>query len=181
MRKMLLILSMLSITTFVWAEDKSVHQDHHGHAGSLGTHEHGAIKLEISVTGKTIEIDLDGPSESFIGFEYSPRTDKEKKSFRDAESIWTKELLNKLFVLDTSLGCTSSAVSFKQEIQEKKNSGIHSEIEAKAIIRCSQDLSGKSLLVAVKKYYPGIKKLSIDIVGTEIKSVQAKATEEIKL
>ena len=187
MKKTLLFFSIFLIITSLRAEDKSDHHSHHGHAKGLGAHEHGAIKLEIAVTDKMIEIDLDGPSESFIGFEYTPTSEKEKKIFKDAESLWTKELLTKLFVLDKSLGCTSSAVSFKQEINKntsndkKKNSGIHSEIEAKATITCNQNLSGKSIFVSVKMYYPGIKKLSIDIIGNKTMSIKAKATEEIKL
>ena len=89
--------------------------------------------------------------------------------------------------MDTNLGCTATEVTFKQEIEEvkskdkKKQSGVHSEIEAKAIITCNQDLTGKSALVSIKKHYPRIKKLSIDLIGSETKSIVASATEEIKL
>ena len=179
MKKMSLVLSMFLLVTPTFA--------HEHHSKGLCAHEHGAIKLEIAVEGKTIEIDLDGPAESFIGFEYKPTTEKEKKTFNDAESLWTKDLLTKLFVLDKKLGCMSSEVTFKQENEEdkskdaKKESGIHSEIEAKAKITCAQDLKGQKVLVSVKKHYPHIRKLTLDLVGSETKSIEAKATEEIKL
>ena len=114
MIKRLLVLFMFLICTSIWAQAKSGHHDHHGDKKALGAHEHGAIKLEMAVTGKTIEIDLDGPAEAFIGFEYAPTTEKEKKAFNDAESLWKKDLLNKLFVLDPKLGCALSDVSFKR-------------------------------------------------------------------
>lgn len=183
MKKMSLILSLLLLSSAALADKHG----HHDHGKGLGAHEHGAIKLEIAVEGKTIEIDLDGPAESFIGFEYAPKTDKEKKVFKDAEALWTKDLLTKLFVIDKKLGCTSSEVSFKQEIEEdkskaaKKEAGIHSDIEAGAKIICAQDLKGQKLTVNVKKHYPHIKKLSLDLIGSETKSIEAKATEEIKL
>ncbi len=187
MKKMTLILSTLLVSSVALA-------DHH-HGKGMGAHEHGAIKLEMAVEGKTIELDLDGPAESFLGFEYTPSTAKEKKTFSDAESLWTKDLLTKLFVLDKKLGCTSSEVSFKQEIDEdetkeaqaklkkgaKKEAGIHSDVEATAKIICTQDLKGQTVVVSVKKHYPHIKKLSIDLVGSEVKSIDAKAVEEVKL
>jgi hypothetical protein len=185
---MSLVLSTLLLSSIALAED-------HHHGKGLGAHEHGAIKLEMAVEGKTLEIDLDGPAESFIGFEYTPFTAKEKKTFSNAESLWTKNLLTKLFVLDKKLGCKASEVSFKQEIDEeetkeaqaklklgsKTESGVHSDIEAKAKITCAQDLKGQSVTVSVKKQYPRIKKLSIDLVGLEVKSIDAKAVEEVKL
>ena len=181
------ILSLLFVTSTAVAKDKSDHHGHHGQTKSLGAHEHGAVKLELAVVGKTIDIDIDGPAESFLGFEYIPKTTKEIKTFQKAESLWTKDLLTKLFVLDKKLGCLSSDVSFKQSIEEtvskstKKESGVHSEIEAKAIITCIQDLTGQNVLVSVKKYYPHVKKLSIDVMGSETKSYKARTTEEIKL
>ncbi|MEA9356371.1 DUF2796 domain-containing protein [Bacteriovorax sp. PP10] len=186
---MSLILSTLLLSSVALAAS------HHDHAKGLGAHEHGAIKLGMAVEGKTIDLDLDGPAESFFGFEYTPSTAKEKKAFNDAESLWTKDLLTKLFVLDKKLGCTSSEVSFKQEIDEeetkeaqaklkkgeRKESGIHSDVEAKAKIICTQDLKGQTVVVSLKKSYPHIKKLSIDLVGSEVKSINAKAVEEVKL
>lgn len=187
MKKMSLVLSTLLLSSVAMA-------DHH-HGKGVGAHEHGAIKLEMAVEGKTIELDLDGPAESFIGFEYTPATAKEKKTFSDAEALWTKDLLTKLFVLDKKLGCTASEVSFKQEIDEeetkeaqknlklgqKSESGFHSDVEATAKIICKQDLAGKTVVVSVKKHYPHIKRLSIDLVGSVVKSIDAKAVEEVKL
>lgn len=187
MKKVSLLLSALLLSSVALA-------DHH-HGKGVGAHEHGAIKLEMAVEGKTIELDLDGPAESFFGFEYIPHTAKEKKAFNDAQSLWTKDLLTKLFVLDKKLGCTSSEVSFKQEIDEeetkealkhlklgqKSESGTHSDVEAKAKIICAQDLKGQTVVVSIKKNYPHIKKLSIDLVGSEVKSIDAKAVETVKL
>ena len=180
----ILACTLLTLTNPVLAEGKS---SHHGHTSGLTSHEHGAVKLDIAVTGKIIEVDLDGSSESFIGFEYTPSSVKEKKIFKDAQSLWINDLLTKLFVTAPNLGCTSSAVSFSQKIDEvksrdkKMHSGIHSEIEAKAIISCNHDLAGKSVFISIKKHYPRINKLSIDILGSETKSILARTTEEIKL
>lgn len=186
MKNTSLVITLLFLSSAAFAE-------HHGK--SLGAHEHGSIKLGMAVEGKTIDLDLDGPAESFIGFEYLPASAKEKKILADAESLWTKQLLSKLVVLDAALGCTLSDATFKQIIDEeetkeaqaklkkgaKKESGIHSDIEAKAKITCLKDLNGHTATVSLKKAYHSIKKLSIDLVGSETKSIDAKSVEIVKL
>lgn len=183
MKKATLALCALLLSTAIWAE-------HHEHEKGLHAHEHGSIKLDIAVEGKTIEVGIDGPAESFLGFEHAPKTDKEKKTFESARDLWAKDLLTKIFILDKKLGCTSSEVKFEQEIEDhkdqkdekgKKEAGIHSDIEASAKIICTQDLKGQSLTIALKKQYPHIKKLTIDVVASETKSINAKAEEVIKL
>lgn len=178
MKKISLILTLLIMSSSVFAE--------HHHGKGLGAHEHGSIELDIAVEGKVIEVEIDGPSESFLGFEYRPVTDKEKKTFKDAEALWTKDLLAKLFVLDKKLGCTSSEIKFEQELEEhdkneKKEAGVHSDIEAKAKITCVQELKGQTLTVNVKKHFSKIKKLTIDLVATETKKIEASNSQEIKL
>ena len=179
MKKISLLFSFLVFSTTTLANE---------HGKGVGAHEHGSIKLEVAVEGKIIELDIDGPAESFVGFEYSPKTAKEKKTWADAESLWNKDLLTKLFILDKKLGCTSSEVSFKQEVDEeghkasKKEAGVHSDVEAKAKITCAQDLKGQSLTVGLKKHFPHIKKLTIDLVGSETKTIDVKRSlETIKL
>lgn len=150
-------------------------------------HEHGALKLDIAVEGKTLQLDIDGPAESFIGFEHVAKTEQEKTIFTAAQVLWTKDLLTKLFVLDKKLGCSISEAVFVQEIEKQENhsnkeTGIHSDIEAQATITCLQNLSGEMIQVGLKKFYPHIKKLTIDLVGSTTKTINVKnAVEQIKL
>lgn len=181
MTKLTLVLALI-LSTQAFAGE-------HHHGKGLGAHEHGSIKLEMAVDGKTIELDIDGPAESFIGFEYAPKTDKEKKTFTDAQNLWKKDLLTKLITLDAKLGCSIGEASFEQEMEDhdekpagKKEAGIHSDIEAKAKITCAQDPKGSTVSVAIKKYFTRIKKLQIDLVGSETKTINVtKAVEQFKL
>ena len=180
MKKMSLFLASLLISNIALA-------DHHGK--SKGAHVHGTIKIEMAVEGKTIDIDIDGPAESFVGFEYTPKTAKEKKAWSDAETLWTKDLISKLFILDSSLGCKVTEASFKQEVDEdhtakdtKKEAGVHSDIEAEGKITCLKDLAGQNLVVALKKHFPKIKKLAVELVSTETKTIDInEASQTIKL
>lgn len=147
------------------------------HGKSTGAHSHGSIKIEMAIEGKNIDIDIDGPAESFLGFEYAPKSNKEKKIWANSEILWKKELITKLFILDSDLGCTISEASFVQEIDKN-----HSDIEAVAKINCTKDLAGQSLIIALKKHFPKIKKLTLELVGSEIKTIDIKSNNQtIKL
>lgn len=178
--KSLLLTSALLLSTNTFA-------DHHG---SLGAHEHGHVKLSVAVEGKVMDIDMDAPAESFLGFEYLPKSAAEKKTFSDSEALWSKNLLS-LFTLDKSLSCTVSGATFKQVVEEheekpakghKKEAGVHSDIEAQAKITCNADLKGKMVAISVKKSFPKIKELKLDLIGTETKSIDMKKpVENVKL
>lgn len=183
MTKLFTFLSLITIN-IAMADN---HGGHH-HKKTLSAHEHGSIELDLGVDGSVLEIELKGPAESFIGFEYAPKTDKEKKVFSIAETLWTKNLLS-IFTFDKALVCSVSEASFKQEIEDhkdrkdnKKETGAHSEIHAKAKISCSADLKDQSVAISLKRAFPKIKNLKADLVGAETKTIQIKKdSESVKL
>ena len=176
---MSLIFSLLLISTVANAES---------HGKSLGAHVHGTIKIEMAVEGKSLDLSIDGPAESFVGFEYSPKTSSEKKSWSAAEKTWNTDLLTKLFILDKNLGCKITSASFKQEMDKdenkdaKKEAGIHSDINAEAKVTCAKELKGQNLIVALKKNFPKIKKLAVEFIGSVTKTIDIQSDEQtIKL
>ena len=161
----------------------------HGHG--LGAHEHGSIKVGIAIEGSSAEIDIDGPAESFLGFEYAPKTSKEKKIFKDLQTKWTSNL-ESMIAFDKLLNCKVTEASFEQEVEnpsetkskkaDKKESGTHSDIEAKAKITCAKNISGSMLTISLKKVFKNIKKLSVEVVGTDTKSVEiTQAVQSFKI
>lgn len=158
-----------------------------GHSAehALGAHEHGAIKLGMAVEQNVVDIELDGPTESFISFEYLPKTAKEKKIFSDVKDLWEKQLFT-LITLDKKLDCKITEASFKQVIDEKetaaeqakikdpkkKEAGVHSDVEAKAKITCAKNVSGSLVTVSLKKHFKNIKKLNVELISGEAKSIE---------
>ncbi len=139
------------------------------HEHGLGAHEHGAIKLEMGIEKSTVELDLDGPAEAFIGFEYLPHSVKEKAIMNNAKNLWEKNLFT-LINFDQSLKCQIIQASFTQVIDQKEH-GNHSDIEAKAKVSCNGDLAGSNVQVSLKKYFKNIKKLKVDVVGKKMLSI----------
>ena len=167
------------------------------HSGehALGAHEHGAIKVGLAVEKKSIEINIDGPAESFLGFEYTPKTPKEKKILSDLQLKWSKNI-NLYFSFDKALKCKVLESSFNQVIDEKetkeaqalikdvtkKSVGVHSDIEAKAKLSCISEVAGSLVLVALKQEFKNIKKLTVEVISNETRSVEiTKAVQSFKL
>lgn len=132
---------------------------------ALHAHEHGVIVLETGVEGKVVTFSVDGPAETFIGFEYLPKTVKEKKVFNDAKNLWEKNFFQ-LIKFEKAAGCIMAESSFDQKVE-----GVHSDIEASAKITCARDLKGEKISVNLRKYFKNIKKLKMEIIGNETKSV----------
>jgi hypothetical protein len=162
---------------------------------ALGAHEHGSIKLEIAVEKNIIELNIDGPTESFMSFEYLPKSAKEKKIFEDLKTIWEKKLFT-LITFESKLNCKIEEATLKQVVDEKetkeeqakikdpkkKEQGVHSDIEAKAKVSCKYNLAGSNVEISLKKHFKNIKKLTAEIISTETKSVEiSKDSQIIKL
>lgn len=149
---------------------------------SLHSHEHGSIVLEAAVEGKVATFSVDGPAESFLGFEHEAKTAKEKKIFLDTKTLWTNKFFD-LVTFDKALGCKLSEQNFSHEIEKEENGhkekhskkeGIHSEIEASIKVSCEKDLKGAKISVNLRKFFKNIKKLKMELVGNETKSLEVK-------
>lgn len=166
---------MIKITLFTLIFSMSLHAE-----TALHAHEHGTLALDIAVEGKNAELSVDGPAESFLGFEYVPKTAKDKKILADAKTLWTKNFF-KLVSFDKSLNCKIQSAEFEQKVDEKEG-GNHSDIEANAKIICQKDLAGSKAIVSLRKNFSHIKKLKVELVGSQTKSIEiTKADQEIQL
>lgn len=141
---------------------------------SLGAHEHGIIRLGIAIDKNVADIDLEGPAESFLGFEHLPKTASELKIFNDAKNLWERKVTD-LISFDKKLDCKISEATFKQIIEKqkaKKEQGIHSEIEASAKITCFGSITGTSASTSLLKHFKNIKKLTLEILGDDAKRIE---------
>ena len=84
---------------------------------ALKSHVHGHVKLSVVVDNKQAFIELEGPAESFLGFEHRPKTAKEKASWKKLQSIW-KDKTGDMFSIEKSLSCS---------FQKKKIALVHEE------------------------------------------------------
>lgn len=75
----------------------------------LGAHVHGAGKLNLAIEGQTVTMELSAPAHDIVGFEFQPRTDKQKAAVEQATAMLRDA--SKIFTLSPAAGCTVASAS----------------------------------------------------------------------
>ena len=91
---------------------------------SLGAHLHGHVKLNVAADGKTLFVEVHSPSESFLGFEHRPKTDKQKSLWTSIKNQWNKKT-SELIQVDPSLNCKVTQARMDMHFEEEE--GRHHE------------------------------------------------------
>lgn len=141
----------------------------------LGSHQHGHVKMEIAIEKGVMNIALEAPGESIVGFEYAPKTDGEKatvnaasKQLSDAEAV---------FAFPAAAGCSakSTEVGLHQH-------GNHSEFEVSYTFNCSDVAALDSMETKLFSLFPSIEEIDVDYItpggqgSTELESNATKIT-----
>lgn len=143
---------------------------------SLHSHEHGTVQLSVAIDGKTAQFELEGPSESFLGFEKKHSNKIENEIYQKSHDLWSNNFL-KLVQFNTLLNCNVKSAKFEQILEKNTN---HSEIEASSFVTCNRELKNVEVSLNFKKYFKNLKKLKVDIIGNETKNYIIE-TETFKL
>lgn len=160
---------------------------------SLSAHEHGSATLSLAYDNTSVEIELESPADSVLGFEHAPKSDKEKKVFETSKTLWNN-LTTELVIFSKDLNCKANNLAFRQimgEEDEHEDHGKdkkhdhheegHSEIEASATVTCDKKIAG-DLTIQLKKHFKHMKNLKLEIMGVKPQSLNIKKEiETIKL
>ncbi|MEO1793425.1 MAG: DUF2796 domain-containing protein [Pseudomonadota bacterium] len=192
MKRLLIVaaLTALPMTTALAGDD---HDDGHKEHTQLSAHMHGEGKLNIAIEGKTIKVELMAPSADIVGFEYAPKTKKEKAAVADAKAKLEKA--SSVIELTSAAGCslTNASVDVEREDEEEhaahskaKKSGhsdghshahdhgksakkadeaVHSEFHAEYEMTCSSTDQLAAVTFAYFKNFSGAKELDVSVVG----------------
>ena len=90
--------------------------DDKGFERQLGSHQHGEAHLDIALDGNELVLSFTSPAANIVGFEYEPKTDKERQKVSDA----------KQFLLDAeswlgvpaAAGCTLKEATFTASAED---------------------------------------------------------------
>ena len=160
---------------------------------SLSAHLHGHVKLNVAADGKTFFVEINSPSQSFLGFEQRPQTDQQKSIWTSVKNQWEKTI-SELFQIDPSFECkvtkahmdmhfekeeghhhhdeADKAHKEKSHDESKHHShqkheplkGEHSEIKAEAMFLCNKDIKDLQLIVSLKKNFPNIEEIDVQVL-----------------
>jgi hypothetical protein len=166
-----LFISLLSLSAFAKEKEKTaVHRQH-------GAHQHGAGTLGVAFEGAKGRLEFKIPSDSIVGFEYTPKTDKDKKTKTDQLAKLEKNIAD-MVVFDAGLKCviTKDKVEVvKDEAESKEAHAEHSDTFATFDVLCAKSPEGSKIVFNFQKYFPKIQDLDVQIIAGNIqKSVEAK-------
>ena len=92
------------------------------------SHEHGAANLMLVIEGDKLQIGIEVPSDSLIGFEYFPKSQSDRRSFNEAIKILSDP--SKIFSTPDDAECILTGLNISQTLfsgDGKNGHGDHDE------------------------------------------------------
>ena len=91
------------------------------------SHEHGAANLMLAIEGDKLQIGIEVPSESLIGFEHFPKSRSDRENFSEAIKILSNP--SKFFSTPTDAECLLTGLNVSQSLfsGEEKDEHGHEE------------------------------------------------------
>lgn len=145
-------------------------------------HDHGVVRLDLAIEGDEINVFMQSPLDSFVGFERAPRTDAEKK--RAAEAL---ELLRggSLLKPNPEAECTLTAKEVNAPVLEGKarEKDGHADLEANYVFKCQKTPALTAVQTGFFDAFKHTKKVEVQIAGPkgQSKTTLTKKNSVIKL
>lgn len=127
-------------------------------------HEHGIIRLDVAIEGNEINIFMQSPLDSFVGFERAPRTDSEKKKSANALAVLRGDSLLKP---NEEAQCKLTTIEVSAPVLEGKarEKNGHADLEANYVFNCANLSDLKSISTTFFKAFKHTKKVEVQIAG----------------
>ena len=153
------------------------------HAGKA--HEHGVVRLDVSVEGSRLTIDMVAALDNWLGFERAPRTDAERKAAAEVLArLRNPQQGTPLFVPDAAAQCqlvkaevsapvlepgakpaAKSATAPASPPAAHKSGGEHADLEASYTFQCAQPTPPRTLELGLFDAYKRIQRIHVQVAG----------------
>ena len=124
----------------------------------LESHEHGVSKLQISIEGNIIQYELEAPANDIVGFENSPKNEKQKESINKAINLFKST--DGLFTTSSNANCRSSKIDVEFKVE-----GTHAGFHAKWNSKCKKISELKKLTTMFFQIFPKAEELEVQIIS----------------
>jgi Protein of unknown function (DUF2796) len=141
-------------------------------------HEHGAIKLDVSIEGNTLTIAMEAPLDNLLGFERVPRTDAERKLASDVLTrLRGPDKGTPLFATDAAAQCTLSKAEVLAPVLEPSakpgSKDEHADLDARYEFTCAKPDDLRTLDLGLFDAYKSTRRIDVQVAGPK---GQAKVT-----
>ena len=167
-------------------------------ATAHGPHEHGAARLDVTVDGSTVSIDLESPLANALPFEHAPSTPAQREAVQNmADALYRAD---KIFILPAAAQCRLKTVTLQSEVlpaelldastaqQPAKpehadhdahaTEAQHADLDASFVFECAKPETLKNMDVALFSAWPALHELRAQVVsptGQHAAELTAKA------
>jgi hypothetical protein len=138
------------------------------HAHSEKAHVHGNANMQVVVEGNTVEIGLQSPLDSLVGFEHAPRNERQRKAMEAMEDKFRAPA--SLFVPTPAAQCTAQPVDLAMPFKERADSKSqhkdeHAELEATIRFQCANPAALKGMEVKLFESFPKLHRIDVQTVS----------------
>ena len=145
------------------------------HAGKA--HEHGVVRLDVSVEGSRLTIDMVAALDNWLGFERAPRTDAERKAAAEVLArLRNPAQGTPLFTADAAAQCKLARAEVSAPVLEpgaqpatkpaaKAGAADHADLEATYEFQCAQSAQLRTLELGLFDAYKRIQRIHVQVAG----------------
>lgn len=144
----------------------AVAADKHDHGAAAG-HVHGQMQLELAVDGGSVQIHIESPLDSLLGFEHLPKTPAQKQAVAQLQAQMKDA--GALFRLDAAAGCTLQRSEVESAIFEpaKAAPGEHMDLDLSLDYQCRQPQALKGIETTLFAQYPRLQRIDVQIAAAK--------------
>jgi hypothetical protein len=123
-----------------------------------GKHVHGEVTVNIALGGRTLALEIDAPAAQTLGFEKSPRDDRERAAVKAVDD-WFRSGRNMLGV-PPAAGCRLT----KAEFTPPKLGGGHADYRGSYLFDCTAPQSLAWVEIWALRRMQGLEKAEVNLV-----------------
>ena len=140
-------------------------------------HEHGAVRLDISMEGSTLTIGMNAALDNWLGFERAPRTEAERKAAAEVLArLRNPAQGTPLFTADATAQCKLAraevsapalepGAQFTTKSAAKAGAADHADLEATYEFQCAQPANLRMLELGLFDAYKRIQRIHVQVAG----------------
>jgi hypothetical protein len=153
-------------------------------------HEHGVVRLDVSIEGPQVTIAMTAALDNWLGFERTPRTDAERKAAAEVLArLRNPSQGAPLFALNAQAQCQLAQAEVSAPVLEPaakpaapaaapppppaKGGAEHADLEASYRFQCAHPAQLRSLELGLFDVYKRIQRIEVQVAGQK---GQAKVT-----
>lgn len=106
------------------------------------------INMAISVTDKMLEMQMEAPMKTVLGFTQKPQTSQQMNKWKNLQTLWFKQM--KELIIMQNNHCMEEETSLEYELEEDLNYG---EVLGKVVFKCQKALNGEGITIKLKEHF----------------------------